>query len=353
MLKQQPHGWSCMWYNDFAARIVWTYWLGVHPSQKQWCALNQVSFRWCPTFRPWDHKFTVYICINISSGILVEFRSWCRWWFTFVLLKTIQDLEVGVAWPNPKVLASKHETFEDGLTSNSKFGGCGTKLNNHLNNSYHPQIRNFWHIQCLLEKLTPIFWIHGLTFLDVIWFLFSKKFFDSLSDLDSESIVFFWGGLHAALFWIQSNSRFFVWFTKRYSPIFRDVESDNGCMPVFLLGVSVGQVGGIKSHGELVSIFCDENRPWIFSEDIRCIITSQLPNPTFYMICYLPGVCDEPGKTKSCCLDSLFLTFFVVDVLWVSLFVQNSSKNETKAAKYYQKLNASQKNFLGVDKKAS
>lgn len=147
--------------------------------------------------------------------------------------------------------------------------------------------------------------------------------------------------------------RFFVWFTKRYSPIFRDVESDNGCMPVFLLGVSVGQVGGIKSHGELVSIFCDENRPWIFSEDIRCIITSQLPNPTFYMICYLPGVCDEPGKTKSCCLDSLFLTFFVVDVLWVSLFVQNSPKNETKAAKYYQKLNASQKNFLGVDKKAS
>ena len=37
--------------------------------------------------------------------------------------ENIQDLEVGVAWPNPKVLASKHETFEDGLTSNSKFGG--------------------------------------------------------------------------------------------------------------------------------------------------------------------------------------------------------------------------------------
>lgn len=150
--------------------------------------------------------------------------------------ENIQDLEVGVAWPNPKVLASKHETFEDGLTSNSKFGGCGTKLNNHLNHlnsSSHPLIRNFWHIQCLLEKLTPIFWIHGLTFLNVIWFLFSKKLATPKWFGFGKHCFFL--GLHAALFWIQSNSRFFVWFTKRYSPIFRDVESDNGCMPVFLL----------------------------------------------------------------------------------------------------------------------
>ena len=68
MLKQQPHGWSCMWYNDFAARIGWTYWLSVHPSQKQWCALNQVSFRWCPTFRPLKPQIDSIYIYTLGAG---------------------------------------------------------------------------------------------------------------------------------------------------------------------------------------------------------------------------------------------------------------------------------------------
>ena len=80
---------------------------------------------------------------------------------------------------------------------------------------------------------------------------------------------------------------------------------------------------------------------------ISDVSQAHFPIQLSIMMCYLPGVCDEPGNKKLLFGSPFSPRFFV------SLFVQNSSKIGTKAARYYQKLNASQKNFLGVDKKVS
>lgn len=141
--------------------------------------------------------------------------------------------------------------------------------------SYHPLIRNFWHIQCLLEKLTPIFWIHGLTFLNVIWFLFSKKW-RLLSDLDLESKFFL----------RVTSSTFWVW-------------------------------EGLQHICELVNIFADEkafNR-WILSWGYQ-MFHKRTSQSNFLLWCAIFQEFVTSLATKSCCLDLLFLPVFLSHFLF-------------------------------------